>query len=214
MQSIPNQNMDKVTNHYYLSLASRPLTTIISFCCLMSAFFSMLSVPAAYAVRAPSVSTSNVSSWQMSGAIAARKQNQGWNASFNWQQQGPNHYQIRLNGPLGNGAVLITRQGNTVTYRDGPKRLTGTNASTMLERQTGVRLPVNYLYYWVRGLPAPGPVQSIKRDSNNHLLFLRQAGYTIEYSQYKTIKQFHLPTRMRVHNNQVFLKLVIRQWGI
>jgi outer membrane lipoprotein LolB len=159
-------------------------------------------------------SASAISSWQISGAMAARSNNKGWNAAINWMQRGMGQYQIRLFGPLGSGTVLINKQGGVVTYRDGPKSASSSNAEELLKRQTGMRLPVNYLYYWVRGLPAPGGVQLAKRDPNNHLMVLKQAGYTIEYGQYTPVGNAVLPRQIKLQGNGVFIKLVIKRWQV
>lgn len=204
--AVPNLALkERIKNPWYLQLTLLLLALLVT--------HPLQAAPSA-STTVRSVAAQRVTSWQINGAIAARKQNKGWNATLNWRQQGPNQYQIRLNGPLGNGAVLITKQGNTVTYHDGPKKLTSSNAGALLARETGVRLPVNYLYYWVRGIPAPGPVQSIQRDAANHVLVLRQAGYTVQYAQYKPVKGLQLPTRIHLQSHQVFIKFVIRQWGI
>lgn len=154
------------------------------------------------------------SSWEISGAMAARSNNKSWSASLNWRQRGATHYQIRLSGPLGSGTVLINKQGSTVTYRDGPRIIYAKNAAELLRQQTGVRLPVTNLYYWVRGMPAPGGVQSAKRDSANRLALLRQSGYTIQYSQYMTVGKTVLPSHIRLQGNGVFIKLVINRWRV
>ncbi|KTD22211.1 outer membrane lipoprotein LolB [Legionella lansingensis] len=163
---------------------------------------------------AATASAAAISSWEISGAMAARSKNKGWNASVNWMQRGLGQYQIRLFGPLGSGTVIINKQGGVVTYRDGPKSASSSNADELLKKETGIRLPVNNLYYWVRGLPAPGNIQSAKRDSANHLLVLRQGGYTIEYGQYKTIGNVALPSLIRLQGNGVFIKFVIKRWKI
>ena len=95
--------------------------------------------------------TATVSSWEISGAMAAKGNAKAWQASMNWVQHGPNSYQIRLMGPLGGGTVLINKSGKTVSFKDGSKTVSSTNADELLLKQTGIRLPVNNLYYWVRG---------------------------------------------------------------
>src|SRR4051794_8433828 len=35
----------------------------------------------------------SISSWDLSGALAARSNNKGWTAAINWLQQGSNNYQ-------------------------------------------------------------------------------------------------------------------------
>lgn len=155
-----------------------------------------------------------VSSWQVRGALATKNKSKGWSAAMHWAQNGPSSYQIRLMGPLGAGAVLISKKGSTITFQDGPKRITSTNADELLLQQTGVRLPVNNLYYWVRGLPAPGKVSSEKRDAANNLVMLRQSGYTVTFGNYTIEKGVALPGIVRLDGNGVMVKVVIKNWSI
>lgn len=158
--------------------------------------------------------TETVSSWELRGAMAAKNKNKGWSAAMNWRQEGPNAYQIRLMGPLGSGTVLIDKKGNTITYQDGPKKISSHNADELLVEQTGIRLPVNNLYYWVRGLPAPGPVQAEHRDKYNHLVAMKQNGYTINFTKYTSVKGIDLPSMIRLEGNGVMVKVVIQNWTI
>lgn len=158
--------------------------------------------------------TNSVSSFNISGAMAAKNKNKGWSASLNWAQQGVDSYQIRLMGPLGGGTVLIDRKGGAVTYKEGAKTWSASNADELLQKHTGIRLPVNSLYYWVRGLPAPGKVDSTKQDQYNHLSQLRQSGYTIDYPRYTSVKGIDLPSMIRLQGQGTSIKLVIRQWKV
>lgn len=158
-------------------------------------------------------SAETVTSWNLSGAMAARNQTKGWSASLNWTQHGSNQYQIRLSGPLGGGAAMIEKQGSLITYTDGPKKVSGHQADKLLQEQTGVRLPIQNLYYWIRGLPAPGPIQSEQKDETLHTLSLTQNGYTIHYINYVTINHVDLPTKLVLQGHGVTVKLIIKRWS-
>ncbi|WED43205.1 lipoprotein insertase outer membrane protein LolB [Legionella cardiaca] len=172
------------------------------------------SATAETAKLAATSSASAITSWEISGALAARSKSKGWNASINWLQRGSSQYQIRLFGPLGSGTVIINKQGGVVTLRDGPKSASSASAEELMKQQTGIRLPVQNLFYWVRGLPAPGNVQSAKRDAANHLLVLKQSGYVIDYAQYTTVGKAVLPSVIRLQGNGLFMKLVIKRWRL
>lgn len=158
--------------------------------------------------------TKQVSSWELSGAIAAKNKNKGWTASINWLQKGPQNYQIRLFGPLGSGTVIIDKKGGQVTYKDGPKTIRSSNANTLLAEQTGIRLPVDNLYYWARGMEAPGGVQSKKYDNYGHLKQLRQDGYTINFLSYTSVKGKDLPSKVQLTGHDIFIKLIVKRWVI
>lgn len=158
--------------------------------------------------------TATVSSFELSGAMAAKNSKKAWTASINWLQRGAGNYQIRLMGPLGGGTVIIDKKGSEVSFRDGPKTVHSSNADELLFKQTGIRLPVNNLYYWVRGLPAPGPVGSRQQDNYNHLTSLNQAGYHIDYTRYTSVKGIDLPSMIRLEGHGVMVKLIIKNWRI
>lgn len=158
--------------------------------------------------------TASISSWELSGAMAARGKKKSWTASVNWLQNGPGSYQIRLFGPLGSGTVMIDKKGGVVTLRDGPKRVSSSSADALLQKETGVGLPVANLYYWVRGLPAPGAVQTAQRDPQNRLVLLRQSGYTIQYLGYSAVGKAALPSQIRLQGNNIFIKMVIKKWRV
>jgi len=158
--------------------------------------------------------TATISAWNIRGGLAAKNKTKGWTATINWEQSGPSNYQIRLNGPLGSGALLIDRKGGKVSFQDGPKSDSSSSAEELLQKHTGIRLPVNSLYYWIRGLPAPGGAQSEQHDKYNHLTHLQQSGYTVDISKYTSVKGIDLPSVVRLEGNGVMVKLIIKTWGV
>ncbi|TAL64669.1 MAG: outer membrane lipoprotein LolB [Legionella sp.] len=157
--------------------------------------------------------TATISSWNISGGIAAKNKTKGFTATINWAQSGPSAYQIRLVGPLGGGSVIINRSGGNVTYQDGPKKFSSNSAEELLLKHTGVRLPVSNLYYWVRGLPAPGGTPKEARDQYNHLVRLQQGGYTVNFTKFTSVNGVDLPSMIRLDGQGVMVKVVIKSWG-
>ena len=157
---------------------------------------------------------SSISSWELSGAIAAKTNKKGWSAAINWQQQGLNKYQIRLIGTLAQGNAIIEKHGGTVTYQEGNKKVSSNNADTLLEKHTGIHLPVHNLYYWVRGLAAPGGVASTQYNANQQISAISQSGYTINYLEYVLVGNTYLPSKIQLQGHGTYLKLVIKNWKI
>ncbi len=150
----------------------------------------------------------------LSGAIAAKSHKKGWSATADWKQSGPHTYQITLMGPMGSQAVRIEEQHGKVIYQEGAQTLTSSNGDNLLAKKTGIRLPVNSLYYWVRGIPAPGVIQSATRNGNGQLQVLKQAGYTIEYVDYMNAQSYVLPHKIRLSGPDLTVKLIIKKWQI
>ncbi len=153
-----------------------------------------------------------LSHWETSGAIAARNTKKGWTATFNWVQSGIDEYQIRLFGPLGGGTVLIDRHHGLTTYRDGSDLSSSADANTLLKQKTGVALPVANLYYWTRGLAAPGPLDTVTYDALHHIKSFHQGGYTIDYLSFISVHGIDLPKQIKLQGKGIMIKLIIKQW--
>lgn len=164
--------------------------------------------------HAPVSQAAHLTSWDISGAIAARSQRKSWTATLNWLQQGPDSYQIRLMGPLGGGTVLIEKHAGIITFRDGPKTISSKDADKLLFTQTGVRLPVSHLYYWVRGMAAPGKTSGEHAAGDKPVSQFNQDGYNIMYSQYMKVRDLILPSKIKLEGHGVVIKLVIKRWKI
>lgn len=154
------------------------------------------------------------SSFKLVGAIAVNKNGKGWNASIDWTQKSASQYNIRLSGPVGSKNVIITKQNSLVTYRDGSKTIRSNSGDDLLKQKTKINIPVNNLYYWVRGMPAPGSIQSVNKNTDGQLQYLKQAGFTITYNQYMTDSHGNiLPRKIRLQGNGVIIKLAISSWS-
>lgn len=158
-----------------------------------------------------STSTAAITSWEISGGIAAKGPQEAWTASFNWVEQSPHNYQLRLIGPLGGKTILIKQNSGQVTYQEGQRLITAKSAESLLYKETGIKMPVASLYYWSRGLPAPSAPHSFKNISGVNVL--NQSGYTIAYLNYKVVNGIKLPTKIHLQGQGVMIKLAIRQWS-
>jgi outer membrane lipoprotein LolB len=157
-----------------------------------------------------------LTAWQVKGRIGVVSGQEGWHATFQWVQQQPN-YRIDLIGPLGQGRVVIESDGEEVRVQtqDG-QRWTAPDPDDLLEQTLGVRLPINGLRYWVRGLPAPGPTPVLETDSEGRLTRLEQNGWIIQYLIYAptSIPDLDLPERVIAQHRDLSVKLVIEQWTL
>ena len=134
--------------------------------------------------------------WQLVGRIALFTESQGWHATVDWRQRRDN-YDIRLIGPLGQGALrLVGDPGHVTLYDSDGQSVMADDPDQLLYRETGWRVPVEALRYWVLGVPAPGPVASRKLDPYGHLTELQQAGWRIRFLDYSERDGLQLPGRV------------------
>ena len=189
--------------------------TVLALALLAGCATPPISSPAAqnaWAARQPMLA--KLSHWRTVGRIGVINEQDGWHANFQWDQQGPT-YRIDLIGPLGQGRVVVQGDAERVSIQtqDG-QNWTAADADTLLEQSLGVRLPVNGLRYWVRGLPEPGATPVLEIDAEGRLIRLEQNGWIIDYPAYTPTTALDLPARIVARRSDLSVKLVIEQWNL
>lgn len=155
-----------------------------------------------------------VTAWQVKGAIGLQDAKQVQSASLQWQQSSVNTFAIRLFGPLGAGnTIIIGRPGQVTLTTSDKKTITATDGETLLRQQTGWQLPIDNIYYWARGLPAPGDSPRVQLDSASRLQSLQQAGWRIDYQRYSPVNGLELPGKIILTNGRMTIRLIINQWS-
>jgi outer membrane lipoprotein LolB len=147
--------------------------------------------------------------WAFEGRLGITGQKDSWQASISWEH-GPDEEKIKLSGPLGQNAVIISLKGNDVTIdRGGGDVQSSTRSDEFINQQLGMFVPVQSLRYWVVGLPEPS---SKYQDTN---VGFNQAGWLNEYLQMQVVNDGTvIPRKMTVMNNKVKLKLFIDHWDL
>ncbi|WP_237054941.1 lipoprotein insertase outer membrane protein LolB [Microbulbifer sediminum] len=156
-------------------------------------------------------------SFTIAGKLGVRSPTDNGSANINWQQQSDSNYRIHLSGPLGAGATVITGNPGSVSLKRGSEPpMRASNPAQLTQQMLGWPLPVREMFYWVRGLPAPGGSAGEKRDTAGQLQALQQAGWQLEFSDYQRVGRYTLPTRIKARTNQaagpVKVTLVIKEW--
>jgi outer membrane lipoprotein LolB len=150
--------------------------------------------------------------WQFRGKVAIATAATSESARVRWAQQGK-HSEVVLSGPVGWSSATLVSDGSTLRLqRDGQWQEFAADDYLALEDQLGWPLPVSYLPYWVRGVPAPGlPAEQLEIEGGR-LLELRQAGWRVEYDDYQQAGEYQVPARMRISREGVKGKLILRDW--
>lgn len=152
--------------------------------------------------------------WQVQGRVAMRTADEGWSASFDWQQRGA-EYRIRLRGPFGQGALELHGNASGVWLQQAEQSpVFALDAETLLEQQTGWRLPVSGLGAWLRGMPVAGSEPVVQWDAQGRLQHLAQNDWQIDYQRYLEKDELMLPQKLRLQRDSVSVKLIIDDWQI
>lgn len=156
-----------------------------------------------------------ITHWSIHGSLALATTQKAFNASVVWQQTAMNRYTLNLFGPLGLGAVNITRDAKGVTIVTSEKQhLHGQNTESLLQQELGWSLPIHNFYYWVRGLPAPGSHAVKHFDQYHHLSSLSTRQWRVDYLSYMNVNGIDLPHKIRFTSPFTRAVLVISNWKL
>ncbi len=150
----------------------------------------------------------NLEHWSFDGRLGLTNGKESWQANINWQHK-PNDEEMKLSGPLGQGAIVIKLTGEKVTIDRGNAKIqTSSQPEAFISQQVGMFVPVHSLRYWVIGVPEPG-ISFIDTPVG-----FRQSGWLIEYKQMQRVNERNMPRRVTVANERVKLKIMIDQWAL
>lgn len=156
----------------------------------------------------------NINNWNIYGSLGISYNNQDIIAHYKWQQSEVD-YIITLYSTLDIGSVKIVGNPEQVTlWRSATLKTTAKTPEVLMQSQLGWSLPLENLKYWILGLPTPQLPTTTKFDSYNHLIFLQQQNWQIQYSDFKAIKNIDLPTKIFINNPQLRIKIVIKEWQL
>jgi outer membrane lipoprotein LolB len=157
-----------------------------------------------------------VHSWIASGAISIQQAPKApVIMRYDWRQMGPDNYHVELAASLNLAAVSITGTPHRVILQKGSEPpVSAPTPELLMQRNLGWALPIPSLWYWARGLPAPGPNQGIHYDKYGHLVFLMQNGWRANFSNFQTVNGVDLPGVIELQRANIFAKIVVKQWQI
>jgi outer membrane lipoprotein LolB len=159
---------------------------------------------------------SQLTRWHSVGALGIQTAKSNNSMQFDWHTQSENDYSLRFIGPVGTGyGTLKTTPTQSIYLAPKGKTYTDSNAEALLTKVTGWQLPVNDLYYWARGLPAPGSTASLQfDDSHSHLTSLQQDGFNVVFQNYSGVGKVDLPSKLLIQNADIKVKIVVTRWQL
>ena len=153
--------------------------------------------------------------WGLKGRIAVRTNDESGSGTLYWTQR-KDDYDIRVIASFSGGVYELSGADGVVSLRAPDQRvLQAEDAETLLRQAAGWYFPVSDLVYWIRGLPAPSlEVDQLLLDAENRLSTLNQGGWSIRYKSYVRIDGSSMPGRLDLENDQVRVRLSIREWNL
>ncbi len=149
-----------------------------------------------------------LANWAFEGRLSVSDNKESLSASIEWIHA-PHQDEIKLSGPLGQGAVIITlRDKRIVLDRGSDKIESSEDAHLFIEQQLGISIPMDALRYWVLGLPQPAIERQTLFDG------FEQQKWRVHYLQMQKLAQGWLPRKLHVEHEEIKLKLVIDNWSL
>ena len=157
-----------------------------------------------------------MASWTMAGRSALRFKSEGWTFGLNWVQRNRQQYALQIRNPLTGAVVGILDQSpGRATLRARGKIHNGTDAERLLQQQLGVKMPVNGMPYWIRGVMASQyPAGKVTLDAKGRPKQIIQAGWVIDYFNYQNLRFDALPSKINISRvqEQVNVRILAKQW--
>lgn len=157
----------------------------------------------------------DLTQWQLGGRVNVRYDNESYTPRIRWQQDERN-YNIRLWGTFNAGNTTIEGRPGFVTLEQDDTVLTASSPEDIILEKLGYELPVSYLEYWIRGLPAPSSRADLAFNDLNQLSELTQDGWTVSYPDPRQYGDIYLPRRVEVTRplDDVRLRFVGLSWTL
>jgi outer membrane lipoprotein LolB len=149
-----------------------------------------------------------LSDWFFDGRLAVSGRDDSWSASLSWKHS-INEDELKLSGPLGQGATLIHLSNDFVTIDRGAGQVeSSSEPEDFMKQQVGISVPLQSLRFWVIGLPQPE--QKVVKTIDGFI----QDGWLVSYNQMQAVFGQQMPRKISVVNSnlKVKLKLVIDRW--
>lgn len=152
--------------------------------------------------------------WLIQGRMAIKHEDNGWNFTVNWKQEDA-RYNIHAIAPLGQGSAHITGDRNNATLETSEGYIRHAHdAQTLLYQELGWMLPVEALYFWLRGIPAPYADANETINEHGFLAKLEQLDWQVEYERYSLVDHYWLPTHLTLYHHTMRIRLIIKNWTI
>ena len=149
--------------------------------------------------------------WNITGRLGYRTAGDGGNASLDWRQRREGG-RIHFSGPLGFGSAELRWDDTSAMLDTGREQLTATSPAALAWHLTGLMIPVDALYYWVRGLPWPWAESTPQYDDQGRLVTLDQLGWSLRFDRHERVAGLELPHRVRANLNGDSFTLIVQHW--
>lgn len=136
---------------------------------------------------------------------------------YAWVQQDSNNYELAFYAPFHIQSLKIRmRHSMPCVLLNGQEVASGVAVMPWIKQQIGYELPLQWLSYWVKGLPATGTqknsVMSAVWDHFGRLVQFSQNQVQVKFSAYFSCAQYGIPRQISWSYKQDQVRLVAKVW--
>ncbi len=135
----------------------------------------------------------------------------GWSGNLDWQQHGQDLV-LTVAGPLGVGGMRARGTLDRVMVETSDQQQYSGDPERLFLELVGWPFPVKGMRYWSLGLPMPRLKAKTDLDGDGLLRVMYQAGWTVEYLEYRQYLGYTMPRLMRLDNGDVSVRVVVDNW--
>ena len=159
---------------------------------------------------------SRFNQWRLLGKVAVNHQEGNDSALIReWTQNGKRFFIEMSSAFMGMGTVRLAGSPDFLKITDSEGQVHSSRKPDQLIRETlGWTLPVEALYFWVRGLPIPDSEYQLFFHPDGRIAYLRQLGWELHYDQHQRIGDLpRVPRSLTATRGHMLrLRLVMTQW--
>jgi outer membrane lipoprotein LolB len=155
----------------------------------------------------------NIQNWQLNARIAVVDANHAWSSGVIWQQQ-KQDFQIVFNSATG-GLMRLSGNNKQVLLETAEQQnFIADNADELIAQVLDVQLPVQNLYYWIRGLPAKSKLELYSLNKDGSLQTLEQEGWQVQFLSYTDLGDILLPAKLYLQHPDYRIRIAINNWEL
>ena len=146
--------------------------------------------------------------WSFEGRLVLIDEKDSVSVSILWRHA-ENLDDIELFGPLGQGRLKISVEGDRIVVDDGEARnVYYGQPNEVLAEQLRVNMPVDALRFWVLGVNDPEQDFVVQPGG------FFQGGWLVRYREMQQVKDYLLPKKITVQKDKTRIKLIVDQWDL
>lgn len=150
--------------------------------------------------------------WALDGRLAVSGPDDGGSGTLAWSVRGDD-YRFEVQAPVTGKTWVLSGDARHARI-DGlaPNPLRGDDATRLVERELGWKLPVAQFGAWVRGLRAAGSRAELEFRPDGLPSLLVQDGWRVEYVDYFDDQDPPLPRRVFASHGDYKVRLAVQRW--